>query len=115
MARHTITIPDRMFGRERRAIIRDGKAGTVEGDHLDTRNFQRVLDAPKPVTVVIDGGGLWHLKAPAHNPAEFLTCLAVCFWPARDEPLRSTLPTVFDGVQVLRSVWADMNFNPNAV
>ena len=40
---------------------------------------------------------------------------AVCFWPALDEPLRSTLPPVFDGVEIMRSAWADMTFDPNAI
>ena len=114
MARHIITIPDRMFGRELRTIIWDDEAGTVEGDHFDIKNFQRVFDAPKPVTVGSQGNE-WHLHDPAHNPAEFLTYLGVIFWPALREPLRSTLPPVFDGVEIVRSAWADITFDPNAI
>ena len=102
-----------MYGRERRTILRDDKVGIVEGGHSGIANFQRTFDAPKPATVGTGGGGLWHLKGPAHDPAEFLTCLGVM--PALDEPLRSTLPPVFDGVEVLRSTWADMTFDPNAI
>ena len=41
---------------------------------------------------------MWHLKDPAHDPAEFLTIPGVCFYPVQREPLRST--------------WVDMTFNP---
>ena len=51
-----------MFGRERRTIIRDNEADTVEGSHSGIANFQHIFDAPKPVTVGTGGGGLWHLK-----------------------------------------------------
>ena len=66
MARHTITIPDWMYGDELRTIVWDDEADTVEGDHFGIKNFQRIFDAPKPVTVGTGGGGLWHLKDPAH-------------------------------------------------
>ena len=54
-------------------------------------------------------------RDPAHDPAKFLTCLAVCFRPVLDEPLRAILPPVFDGVEIVRSAWADMTFDPNAI
>ena len=64
MARHTIAIPDRMHGLERRTIIRNDEARTVEGSHSAVADFQRIFDAPNPATV---GTGLWHLKDPAHD------------------------------------------------
>ncbi|MCY4097661.1 MAG: hypothetical protein OXF40_05290, partial [Rhodospirillales bacterium] len=47
-----------------------------------------------------DEGGTWDLRDPAHDPAEFLTALANGFWPVLREPHRSTLPAVFDGVEI---------------
>ena len=35
--------------------------------------------------------------------AEFLAFLGVIFWPALDEPLRSTLPPILNGVEIVRS------------
>ena len=103
MAIHTITLPDWMRGDELRSILWDDEAGTVDGDHSLVPDFRRVFDAPKPVTVG-DPGGTWDLHDPAHDVVEFLTHLGVVFWPALDEPLRSTLPPVFDGVEI---PWAD--------
>ena len=110
MAKHNITIPDWMHGDELRTIIWDDEAGTVEGNHSNVASFQRIFDEPKPVTVGHQGGE-WHL----HDPAKFLTFLGVIFWPPLDEPLRSTLPPVFDGVEIVRSAWADITFDPNVI
>lgn len=88
-----------MHGRELRRIVWDDEAGTVGGDHSEIADIRRVFDAPKPVTVG-DPGGTWDLRDPAHDATEFLTFLGVCDWRVLDEPLRSTLPPVFDGVQV---------------
>ncbi len=97
MAVHTIMIPDRMRGREPRSIVWDDEAGTVEGDHYDVGSFRRVFAADKPVTVGSTGLA-WDLDDPAHDPAQFLAVLWTVYQPALDEPLRSTLPAVFDGV-----------------
>ncbi len=35
-----------------------------------------------------------------HDPAEFLLLLGNAYWPILREPLRSTLPPIFDGVEV---------------
>lgn len=99
MAVHTIMLPDRMRGDELRLIVWDDEAGAVTGTHDTVSELQRVFDAPKPVTIG-DEGGAWDLRDPAHDPAEFLTALGNAFWPALRAPLRSTLPTVFDGVEV---------------
>ena len=88
-----------MRGRELRSIVWDDEAGTVAGDHSKVDSFRRVFAADKPVTIG-GGGGTWDLTDPAHDPVEFLTMLRNVYWPALDEPLRSTLPAVFDGVQV---------------
>ena len=97
MARHVITIPDLMAGRELRTIVWDNEAGTVEGTHYDIEYIQRIFDAPKPVTAG-DPGLAWDLTDPAHDPAQFLVLLWVSYNGIRREPLRSTLPPIFDGV-----------------
>ena len=99
MAVHTIRIPDYMRGGELRSILWDDQAGTVEGDHYKVPSFRRVFAAPKPVTLG-DSGGTWDLTDPARDPAEFLVVLWVVHWPALREPLRSTLPAIFDGVDL---------------
>ncbi len=88
-----------MRGRELRTIVWDDEAGTVAGDHSKVGSFRRVFAADKPVTIG-DEGGTWDLVDPAHDPVEFLAILHIVYWPALDEPLRSTLPAVFDGVQL---------------
>ena len=99
MARHTIRLPDLMRGRELRTIIWDDEAGTLEGDHSDIEYLRRTFAAPKPVTRGY-AAGVWHLQDPAHDPAEFLIDLwLVCNGILR-EPLRSTLPTIFDGIEI---------------
>lgn len=91
-----------MRGRELRSIVWDDETGTVEGDHFSVHWFRHVFDAPKPFTVG-DEGGTWDLVDPAHDPAEFLVLIQEAYWPALDEPLRSTLPAVFDGVDLLQA------------
>ena len=86
-----------MRGRELRTIIWDDEAGTVEGNHSDIAFFRRTFAAPKPVTCG-DPGTAWDLNDPAHDPAEFLVLLWVAYARIEDEPLRSTLPAIFDGV-----------------
>ncbi len=99
MAKHTITIPDRRRGRELRTIVWDDEAGTVSGDHWNVASLRRAFAAAKPVTVG-SNGGTWTLHDPAHDPAEFLTVLGNAYWPVLDEPLRSSLPAIFDGVEL---------------
>ena len=41
-----------------------------------------------------------YLHNPAHDPAEFLWLIGTSYWPILVEPLRSTLPPVFDGVEL---------------
>ena len=99
MAKHTIMLPDWLRGRELGAILWDDEAGTVAGDHVEVSQLRQFLEAPKPVTVG-DPGGTWDLIDPGHDPAEFLTLLAVALPGVLDGPLRSTLPAIFDGVAV---------------
>lgn len=99
MAVHTLRIPDRMHGRALRSIVWDDEAGTVTGEHSNVDSFLRVFAANKPVTVG-DTGLAWDLTDPAHDPAQFLAVLWSVYAPALDEPLRSTLPAVFDGVDL---------------
>ena len=98
MAVHAIMIPDRRRSEELRSIVWDDEARTVRGDHYRVPDIQRIIDAPKPVTV--GAGHIWRLHDPGHDPAEFLVILFVFYWPIEEEPLRSTLPPVFDGVEV---------------
>ena len=97
MAIHTIVMPDDAHGEVPRRIVWDDEAGTVRGDHYRVPDIQQIIDAPKPVTV--GGGHIWHLHDPGHDPAEFYQLLCVVYWPIGEEPLRSTLPPVFDGVE----------------
>ncbi|MBC6406280.1 MAG: hypothetical protein GDA41_11285 [Rhodospirillales bacterium] len=99
MAIHTIMLPDMRYGDEPRSVVWDDEAGTVEGTHSDIPWMQRDLAAPKPVNYSSHERVLY-LKDPGHDPAEFLWLLKTAFWPILREPLRSTLPPVFDGVQL---------------
>ena len=99
MAVHTIMLPDMLYGDEPRTVIWDDSAGTVTGTHSKVPSMQAILDAPKPVDRSGEGIVLF-LKDPGHDPAEFLHLLSAAFWPILDEPLRSTLPPVFDGVEL---------------
>ena len=103
-------LPDWLRGDALRSIIWDDDAGTVTGTHDRVADVQRVFDAPKPVTVG-DPGGTWDLADPAHDPVQFLTMLVDLFPPAGDEPLRSTLPTVFDGVAPLKADPGEILYN----
>ncbi len=101
MAVHTIMLPDYVHGGEMRSIVWDDEAGTVSGDHYRVvdGDIQRKLDRPKPMSVA-SLWGKWILHDPAHDPAEFLVLLyGVCNGIRRD-PLRSTLPSVFDGIEL---------------
>ncbi len=63
---------------------------------IGASRFNANPTAAKPVTV--DGsGGAWTLRDPAHDPAGFLTVPGNACWPVLDEPLRSSLPAIFDG------------------
>ncbi len=90
-----------MRGRELRSIVRDDEAVTVSGDHYRVvdGDIQRILDRPKPMEV---GGpwGYWNLDDPAHDPAEFLVLLFQFCNGIRRDHLRSTLPPVFDGIEL---------------
>ena len=98
MAKHTIMLPDFMVGRDLRSIVWDDEAGTVEGDHSQLDVIRRVFAAPTP-HVIHDIAASWTLAAPAHDPADFLAVLALDIdWRVLEDPLRSTLPPVFDGV-----------------
>lgn len=103
-------LPDRMHGRALRSIVWDDEAGTVEGTHSEVADIQRVFGAQKPVTIG-DAGGTWDLTDPAHDPAEFLTMLGDFYWPVLDDPLRSTLPAVFDGVEPLKADPGEILYN----
>ncbi len=99
MAVHTIMLPDRLYGREPRTVIWDDVAGTVEGTHSSVPGMQAVLARPKPTDYSFEGRVLY-LEDPGHDPAEFLWLLVTSFFPILREPLRSTLPPVFDGVEL---------------
>ena len=98
MATHTIMFPDIMVGREPRSIVWDDEAGTVEGDHSRLDRIRRILAEPTPIEFGFVAA-YWTLEDPAHDPADFLALLAQRIdYRILKEPLRSTLPPVFDGV-----------------
>ena len=104
MAKHTLMIPDIMVGRELRSIVWDDEAGTVEGDHSRLDRIRELLAEPTPY-VIRDVAAYWTLDAPAHNPADFLALLSRHIdWRILEDPLRSTLPPVFDGVEATPGV-----------
>ena len=61
--------------------------------------MQAMLAAPPPVEVE-DGMRTVTLHDPGHDPADFLRPLWDAYWPVMNEPLRSTLLPVFDGVEM---------------
>ena len=79
-------------------IIWDDVAGTATGTHSKLRHIQAVLAEPTPVDYS-DFARRLYLKDPAHSPADFLWLLWTAYYPIWNEPLRSTLPPVFDGVE----------------
>ncbi len=99
MAIHRINLPDMLYGREMRTVIWDDTAGTVEGTHSDVPGMQKTLARPTPVNCSSEGRELY-LRDPAHDPTEFLWLLGFAFDGILYEPLRSTLPPVFDGVDL---------------
>ena len=98
MAIHRIMLPVGLRDATRRAVVWDDEAGTVEGDHRAVPLMQRVLDDPERPVEFGTAGFVWDLHDPGHRPDEFLVLLYVAHWPILEEPLRSTLPPVFDGV-----------------
>ena len=97
MTVHTIMLPEGHNG-PTRSVIWDDEAGTVTGEHSDVPWMQEVLAVPKPY-VFGDVGGTLILHDPGHDPADFLAVLWRAYWPVLDEPLRSSLPPVFHGVE----------------
>ncbi len=107
MAVHTIRIPDYS---ELRVIVWDDEAGTVVGDHSGVEFLRQVFAAKKPVTVG-DPGWMYDLVDPAHSPSEFLAALWAVYARVVDEPLRSTLPPVFDGVELPAGIRGDFLYD----
>ncbi len=108
MAIHTIRMPDRLYGRDLRTIVWDDTAGTVEGDHSSVPGIAATLASPPPVDKSREGLVIF-LDDPAHDPRDFLFMLADSYAAILDEPLRSTLPPVFDGIQHRAGVdWPDL-------
>ena len=97
MAKHTLMVPDFMVGRELRSIVWDDEAGTVEGEHSQIDDLREDLAKPTPY-VVHNIAASWTLDDPAHDPADFLALIGFVDWRVLEDPLRSTLPPVFDGV-----------------
>ena len=110
MTVHTIMLPDfNKAGRPPRSVIWDDEAGTVTGEHSRVPEMQEVLAATPPIKMG-DVMGTFTLNDPGHDPADFLVLLGDAYWPVLDEPLRSTLPPVFDGV-----VMTSMELPPHPV
>ena len=99
MTVHTIMLPDMRQYDGPRSVIWDDEAGTVTGEHSRVSDMQRMLAATPPVEVV-DGMRVVTLNDPGHDPADFLRLLWDAYWPVKNEPLRSTLPPVFNGVEM---------------
>ena len=99
MSAHLIMLPDFMAGRELRRIVWDDEAGTVDGDHSRVPWMREVLAREMPVSLGGEQGLERVLHDPAHTPSEFLWLLWSAYWPILKEPLRSTLPPIFDGVE----------------
>ena len=87
-------------------LVLPSQAGTIEGTHSKVSAIQRTLAAPRPVNRSREGIVLY-LDDPGHDPADFLRVLSAAFWPILQEPLRSTLPPVFDGVEPSPAVGYD--------
>ena len=102
MTVHTIMLPEG-FNRPMRSIVWDDEAGTITGEHSEVPWLQDILAQQTPV-VLSDHAGAATLHDPSHDPADFLSLLYRIYWPVLDEPLRSSLPPVFDGVQMTLSV-----------
>ncbi len=101
MTVHTILLPDMRQGDEPRSVVWDDEAGTVAGAHSDVPWMQGILAEPTPV-VMDDVRGAATLRDPGHDPADFLLLLGRAYWPVLQEPLRSSLPPVFDDVEMTR-------------
>ena len=99
MTVHTIMLPDMMHYRGPRSVIWDDEAGTVTGEHSWVPWMQEMLAATPPIEIE-DGMRPVILRDPGHDPADFLRLLWAAYWPVMNEPLRSTLPPVFDGVEM---------------
>lgn len=99
-----------MRGRAPRTIVRDDEAGTVAGRHSEVADIQRVFDALKPVTIG-GTGGTRDLNDPARDAREFLTMLGGFYGPVLEEPLCSTLPEVFDGLESLEAEPGEVLYN----
>ncbi len=78
-----------------RTVIRDDVAGTVEGTHSDVPGIRKTLERPTPVNCSSEGRVLY-----LHDPAEFLWLIGFAFSGILYEPLRATLPPVFEGVDL---------------
>ena len=99
MTVHTIMLPDMRQYDAPRSVIWDDEAATVTGEHSKVPWMQEVLAATPPI-VMGDVMGTITLHDPGHDPADFLVLLWRAYWPMLKEPLRSTLPPVFDGVEM---------------
>ena len=108
MTVHRIMLPDWARDDATRAVVWDDEAGTVEGDHIEVPWMQRVLADPKRPVEVGTTGYYWDLHDPGRRPDEFLVLLYIAHWPILREPLRSTLPPVFDGVRMAPSEKAEV-------
>ena len=99
MAKHTIMLPEWVAGDDLRSIVWDDEAGTVEGEHSRLDLIREILAEPTPYTVGSVASEVT-LEDAAHSPADFLRVLGI--WidsRVLEDPLRSTLPPVFDGVE----------------
>ena len=114
MAAHIISLRDYSTPSGLYEIVWDDEAGTVESDDGDLEFIRSVFDAPKPVTVG-DTGLAWDLTDPAHDPSQFLAVLWAIDARIVQEPLRSMLPAVFDGVELPPGGTGEVLYDGDAV
>lgn len=99
MTVHTIRMPDRMRGREPRAVVWDDESGAVTGDHYDVPWLQEQLAMPTPLRRPMEEHEDMVLHDPAHNPREFLFLLWEAYWPILDRD-RHRLPPALRSLQL---------------
>lgn len=100
---YNVLMPDAARGGERRTIVWDSGAGTVDGDHSFVGELSESIEEIVAAGgVVQEVGGRWRLLDPWHEPADFLRALWLLItnvsWDpdGLPEPLRGVDLTPFE-------------------